>query len=117
MAKSTKKPKEPKFIEPHFQVMVSTFFKFCVDFKGDKPSFDGSAPRNLKNICKQLRERAEEKGIEWTELAAVTRLNKFLETANTYKYLNENWLLQNLDRNKDMIFFNLAKQYKPQTTK
>lgn len=113
MAKSVKtpKPKKQKFIEPHWDVIVQTWFKFCVDFKGDKPSFDGSAPRDLKNIIKELRERAESKNIEWSELAAVTRLNKFLQVANTYKYLNENWLLSNINRQKDIIFFNLAKQF------
>lgn len=105
------KQRKKKFIEPYWDAIVGVWFKFCIDNYGDKPSFDGSAPRDLKSIMKQLRERAEERGIEWSELAAVTRLNKFLEVANTYKYLNENWLLSNINRQKDTIFFNLSKQY------
>ena len=105
-----KKSKQPKQPEPHFQLMVSTYFKWCVDNKGDKPSFDGSSPRNLLLIVKQLRQRAEDKNIEWTELAAVTRLNAFLDVANTYQWLSDHWTLFNLDRQKDTIFFNIAKR-------
>lgn len=112
MAKLIKQKKvKVKAIEPYWDAIVAVWFKFCVDYKGDKPSFDGSAPRDLKSIMKQLRERAEEKGIEWSELAAVTRLSKFLEVANTYKYLNEHWLLSNINRQKDIIFFDISKQY------
>ena len=90
---------------------VDTWFKFCVNKFGEPPSFDGSSPMNLKNIIKQLRQRAEAKNIEWSELAIVTRLNKFLETAYTYNWLKNNWLLQNIDRKKDTIFFDIAKQH------
>jgi hypothetical protein len=38
-------------------------------------------------------------------------LNKFLEVAFSYDWLKNNWLLSNIDRQKDTIFFNIAKQY------
>lgn len=105
------KTKKQKTIEPYWDEAVKTWFKFCVDKFGEPPSFDGSAPRDLKLIVHQLRIRAEAKNIEWTELALVTRLNAFLEFAYSMQWLKTNWLLSNLNRQKDNIFFQLAKQY------
>jgi hypothetical protein len=116
MAKEVKikkepKPKKPKQIEPHWNKAVETWFKFTTDKFNAPPSFDGSAPRDLKCIITQLRQRAEAKNIEWSELALVTRLNAFLDAAYTYQYLRTHWLLLNINRQKDIIFFDLAKAY------
>jgi len=104
-----KKKRVKKVPEPHWQAAVSVWYKFTEQKKGTVPSFDGSAPRDLKAIIKQLRERAEAKNIEWSELALTVRLNAFLERAYTYNWLQNNWLLFNINRQKDTIFFDLAK--------
>lgn len=114
MAKEVKIKKEPKpkkQIEPHWNKAVETWFKFTTDKFNAPPSFDGSAPRDLKCIITQLRQRAEDKNIEWSELALVTRLNAFLDAAFTYQYLRTHWLLLNINRQKDIIFFDLAKAH------
>jgi hypothetical protein len=99
----------------HWQLCVSLFFEFYQqNFSGEKPSFDGSAPRNLKNIVLALKKRAEDKSIEWTKEVAQERLLKFLE----YAYNHDDWTRKNfmphiLDRKKDAIFASIASGVKP----
>ncbi len=111
MAIRTKKTK--KETEPYFKELVEVYFKFCREKFDEDPSFDGSAPRDLKNIISTLRQRATSKGIEWTLPVASLRLSLFLEYAFKDKWLSQNWLLFNLNRQKDKIFYNirLAQNY------
>lgn len=104
-----KKIKQPKKIEPHWSEMVELWFKFCRDNFGDDPTFDGSSPRNLKSIIKSLRERAEHSGYEWTIGTARYRFTRFLEFAIKDNWLRNNWMLFNIDRQKDKIFFQIRK--------
>lgn len=109
MAKEKKvKTKVPA--EPYWSDMVGVYFDFCRDRFNDVPSFDGSSPKDFKAILTALRLRAESIPIEWTHETATTRLRSFLEHAFTDRWLSENWLLSNLNRQKDKIFFNTAKQ-------
>jgi hypothetical protein len=103
-AKKTKKEKEPFWNE-----LVEVYFNFCIDKFGDKPSFDGSAPRDLKNIIISLHTRAIEKQIEWTDEVATKRFFKFLEFAYMDNWLSQNFMLFNINRQKDKIFFNISK--------
>lgn len=105
------KRKREKQIEPFWQEMVSLFFNFTKERFGDIPTFDNSAPRDLKQIIQTLRKRAQDKNIEWTHEVATTRFRHFLEHAYNDKWLCDNWLLQNINRQKDKIFFNITKQY------
>lgn len=108
MAKIKKEKKAP---EPFWNDFVAIFFEFTKSKFGDTPSFDNSAPRNLKNIVSVLRKRAEDKKVEWTYEVATSRFRHFLEWAYQDKWLSENWLLQNIDRQKDKVFFSISRQY------
>jgi hypothetical protein len=105
-----KKKKKP---EPYFKVCVDLFFKFVFEnFNGEVPSFDNSAPRDLKNILTSLRTRAETKGIEWTEDECRRRFLSFLGYCKEDKFLGEAFILCNINRQKDKIFFQTAKKVK-----
>lgn len=107
MAKAKKEKAPP---EPFWNELVDVWFNFCKEQKKEKPTFDGSAPRDLKSIVSTLRKRAVESGQEWTQELATSRLYKFLLYAyDNSGWLRENWLLLNINRQKDIVFFNLAK--------
>jgi hypothetical protein len=110
MATKKKPKKEKAAAEPFWNELVEVWFNFCQEQKKEKPTFDGSAPRDLKLIVASLRKRAIESGQEWTQELATTRLYKFLLFAYEGSgWLRENWLLLNINRQKDVVFFNLAK--------
>ena len=73
---SKKRPKKPP--EPFWDAIVSTWFRFCITFYSEEPTFSGSAPRDLKLIVESLRHRAEKKSIQWTEESATAGLWSFL---------------------------------------
>jgi hypothetical protein len=103
-----KNAKQPP--EPFWQEIVAEYFRFCKEKFHDIPSFDGSSPRDLKSIVSILRKRCESAGEEWTYEAATGRFRHFLEYAyGSSPWLRDNWLLSNLNRQKDSIFFNKSK--------
>lgn len=104
---SAKKPKKEKTPEPFFKELVSVYFQFCRGEFGEEPTFDGSAPRDFKDIIKSLRERAQKSNIEWTLEVAQSRLLNFLMFANMDKWLHDNFILSNINRQKDKIFFKI----------
>ncbi len=108
------KTKKPKIVEPYWSEIVKIWFDFCRDKFGDSPVFDNSAPRDLKGIIKILHERAIAAGDEWTLLNAQQRFSKFLEWSFKDKWLSENWLLFNINRQKDKIFYNIRKSINQQ---
>lgn len=110
MAKA-KKPKKVKTPEPYWNDLVGIYFSFCKEKFHDVPSFDGSSPRDLKSIITVLRKRCESSGNEWTYEAATGRFKHFLEYAYMDRWLADNFILSNISRQKDKIFFNIAKQY------
>lgn len=101
MKKEIKKP--TKF----FKDLVEIYFSFFEKKFGFKPSFDGSAPRDLKLILDAMEKRSTEKGFEWTKQLADQMLNAFLEEAHKDLWLRDNFLLQNLNRQKDKLFFKI----------
>lgn len=105
-----KKVKEKKAPELYWNELVGVYFDFTKQKFHDVPSFDGSAPRDLKTIIQTLRKRAEDKGVEWTHEVATTRFRHFLEWAFMDKWLSQNWLLQNINRQKDKIFFSITRE-------
>src|SRR5690606_20854542 len=109
MTKSKKVKKEKQPPEPFFKELVSIWFNFTKNRYGDIPSFDGSAPRDLKQIITQLRKRCEAKSIVWDEIEAKKRLQLFLMGAYDIQWLKEHWTLFNINRQKDIIFLNAAK--------
>lgn len=114
MAKEKKEKTPPaKF----WTSMVKVFFDFVREnFDGEVPSFDGSAPRDLKSIVQALEKRAEIAGVEWTEEVANARLRKFFDVAHSIPWLRENFLLFNLNRQKDKIFFTIKQQHNGKKT-
>ena len=109
MATKEKKPKKVrKPPEPHWNDLVDVYFNFCgIHFK-EEPVFDGSAPRDLKSIVKSLRERTESIPLEWTLDLAKLRLYSFFKFAHdNSEWLRKNWLLSNLNRQKQSIFFSI----------
>lgn len=110
MSKIVKEKKVKKSTpEPHWNELVEVYFSFCRQHFDETPSFDGSAPRDLKSIIKSLRERAEKLSLYWDLDTARFRLHKFLEFAIKDNWLKNNWLLFNINRQKDKIFFNIRK--------
>lgn len=110
MATKEKKPRKSttkKPPEPHWDELVNFWFSYCRDKKGEEPSFDGSAPRDLKNLIESLRIRCEKSNTEWTLEVALLRFKNFLDFAYQDSYLNKNWLLFNLNRQKDKIYFQI----------
>lgn len=94
--------------EPYWGELVQAYFAFCRNHFHEEPSFDGSAPRDLKNIVSALRKRSELKGWAWTERDAQQRLYLFLQECYKDQWLRNNFLLSNINRQKDKIFFNAA---------
>lgn len=111
-----KKPKKQKFVEPYFQEMVKIWFDFCREQFHEDPTFDGSAPRDLKSIIKSLRERAEKSKIEWSLLTAQHRFSGFLKFAWEDLWLSQNWMLFNINRQKDKIFYKIRAAIQRQPT-
>lgn len=103
--KKKRKQKPPP--EPHWNEMVHIYFEFCRSKFNENPTFDGSSPRDMKAIIKALRERAEKSNVEWTLDVAQFRWKSFLEFAFKDQWLSKNWLLSNINRQKDKIFFNI----------
>lgn len=107
MAK-VKKEKQPA--TQYWQKLVDTFYVFYEkNFEGEKPSFDGSAPRDLKGIVEALKKRADDAGVGWSEEIATCRLQKFFEAAFKVDWLRENFLLFNLNRQKDKVFLTIKR--------
>lgn len=104
MAKAKKVKAGP---EPYWNEFVEIWFNFCREKFSEPPSFDGSAPRDLKSIIKTLHERAIKSNVEWTLNVAQFRFKNFLDFAYQDYWLKNNWLLSNINRQKDKIFFNI----------
>jgi hypothetical protein len=113
MPRKLKKEKSPP--EPFWNELVSIYFNFCREKFNEEPSFDGSSPRDLKLIIKSLRERAEKSNIEWTLDTSKNRLHNFLSFAYQDIWLRNNFLLSNINRQKDKIFFNIRAAINKQT--
>lgn len=111
MEKEKKAKKQKAAAVAFWNPCVKIFFDFVAEkFDGEKPTFDGSSPRDLKAIVLALEKRAVDAGVEWTEEVATNRIRKFLESAFSDPWLNKNFLLSNINRQKDKIFFNIKKQ-------
>lgn len=99
--------KKEKIVRVYWQKLVQKYFEFCRENFGMKPSFDGSAPRDFAGLYDELKIRVEEEGMEWTYEIAESSLLLFLKFAFEDKWLNENFMLFNLNRHKDKIFFKM----------
>lgn len=98
--------KESKPTTEFWQKLITVFFDFCREKFERSPSFDGAAPRDLKMIVEYIKKiTVEDDEVEWTENVATERLHQFLTAAHMDKWLRDNFLLLNLNRQKDKIIF------------
>ena len=102
---ATTKHKRPK--EPFYKLAVEIWFNFYEERFFEKPTFDTSAPRDLKLIMESLRKRAELQGREWTELLAKERLTGFLNYAYSDQWIRNHFTLRILNSQKDPIYARL----------
>jgi hypothetical protein len=102
--------KEKKQTTLFFNELVSVYFQFFEEKFGLRPSFDGSAPRDLKNIIDAMKKRSEEKNVEWTFEIATAMFKTFLRFCFLDPWLKDNFMLQNLNRQKDKIFIKIKSQ-------
>lgn len=100
-----KKIEEP---EPFWDLFVAVWFEFGIQKFGVKPSFERDDPKILKRIIQRLKKRAAEKKVEWNQNTGPHRLNIFLEMAYSDKWISENFLLSNLEKQFDKIIQNQA---------
>jgi hypothetical protein len=91
---------------PHWQRLVDVWFEFHEHTQREKPSFQGADPRSLKSILDNLQKRTEGKGQTWDEQQAVSTFQIFLQFADKDKWLHQNFLLPNLQRQLDKIINN-----------
>lgn len=98
--------------EPFWNDFVAAYFSYTKEKFKEPPTFDGSAPRDLKAIVQALRKRAEERNVEWTKETALFRFKTFLDYAYSEWWLREHWLLSNINRSKDIFFFKIHQNAK-----
>lgn len=107
---STKKNEEPP--EPYWDVLVKTWFDFGMEKFKVKPSFDGQDPKIFKRIIQRLKKRALSKDVPWTQETGAARLRIFLEMAFSDKWISQNFLLSNLEKQFDKVIQNQASKKK-----
>jgi len=83
--------------------LVDGWFVFYEKSYGIKPSFNAAAGKHLKQIVARLEKLTKAKGYEWTEEHSVHCLNHFLIKAQTDNWLNQNFMLSNLNSKFDKI--------------
>lgn len=98
----TRRPKEP-----YYKDAVQIWFDFYKEKFFEPPTFDTSAPRDLKLIMESLRKRAELQGKDWTLQLATERLKGFLNFAYSDKWISEHFTLRILNSQKDPIYARL----------
>ena len=108
---SKKKKEEPP--EPFWSALVAAWFDFNTQKylekhpganpKEGQPSFHGQDPKIFKRIIGLLKKRASAQGVPWDEISSVVRINGFLTRAWENKWLRENFLLSNLEKQFDTI--------------
>ncbi len=102
---ATTKTKQPK--EPFYKEAVEIWFNFYEDKFFEKPTFDTSAPRDLKLIMESLRKRAETQGREWTAELATQRIKGFFNYAYSDQWIRNHFTLRILNSQKDPIYARL----------
>ena len=106
-----KKEKNP---EPFWNDLVELYFSFCEEKFNDRPTFDGSSPRDLNQIIVSIRKRAELKNIDWNIESAKKRVRAFFDLAFQDDFLSKNFILSSINRQKDKIFFKASSIYNGQ---
>lgn len=105
-----KKAKTEKKVTPFFNENVEVYFRFYETKFGLKPSFDGSAPRDLKQILDAMKKLSDDKQVEWTLDISKRMMLAFLQTSYNDVFFKDNFLLFLLNRHKDKIFLKIKSQ-------
>jgi hypothetical protein len=100
--------KKKQDAEPYWKELIAVYFSFCFEKFNERPSFTDSDPSDMHRIIESLKQRASEQQTEWTQEVATLRWRGFLGTAHQDDWLSKNWLLSNLNRQKNKIFLNLV---------
>lgn len=94
--------KKEKF--PFWNSLVEVWFNRYEMHVGEKPTFNPSSAKSLKDICTKLRKLYKEKNDkDWDEIKALASLNKFIDNALADHWLANNFLLTNLNTQFDKI--------------
>ena len=102
--------------EPFWEHMISVWFDFNVqlflkknqgaDPKAGEPSWEEVHKRALRRIVKRLRMRSIYQRIEWQVDVAIEKLRAFLTAAAADRWLYDNFILSNLEKQFDKIILN-----------
>ena len=100
-----RKKKEEKPVE-YWSDLVDIYFEFykTISLDGQPPLFNGSAPRDFKNIVLALMERNKRAGNEWTQMFAILTLKNFLTYVSRIPFYRNNFSLSYISRSVDAIF-------------
>lgn len=82
----------------HWKELVAVYYRFYESKFNAKPDFTRLAPKTLQEIIDKLRRTAEQNNIEWTEQNASAMLSDFLVAAYSDKWLRENFILSNINK-------------------
>lgn len=104
-AKVIKLAAEKKQPMEHWKEIVETWFTFCQEKFSQKPSFDGISAKSLKLLMTAIKLRATDQKVEWNSIEACARLRAFLLKAHRDQWMRDNFLLKNLNSQKDKFFF------------
>lgn len=114
-AKKIVKEYEKQQKTEHWKDIVDTWFNFYTSKKGYQPTFMARDSKALKEVIKNLKAKAKEKGFEdWDKDYCLRVFNHFLNLAYSDNWLSENFLLSNLLSKFDKI---ISTNGKPKPTK
>jgi len=97
----------------YWKILVAVWFDLYAELippapcdEKAKPCFDTIETFQMKIILRELKKRAEEKNIEWTEDEAKKRWEAFLRKAFDDDFISKNFMLRIISNNKTKIFNN-----------
>lgn len=108
-----KKKKKRGQVTLYWQPLVLIWFEVYAELippppgeEKAKPCFDTVETAQMKIILRELRKRAEDKNVEWTEDEAKKRWDAFLRHAFLDDWISKNFMLRIISTNKTKIFNN-----------
>lgn len=103
-AKAIVKEYEKQQTTEHWKEIVDCWFEFYASKKGYQPTFIARDSKALKEVIKNLKAKAKEKGFEeWNKDYCLRVFSHFLNLAYSDSWLSENFLLSNLYSKFDSI--------------
>ena len=113
-AKKIVKEYEKQQKTEHWKEIVDGWFDFYTSKKGYQPTFTPRDSKALKEVIKNLKVKAIEKGfLDWDKDYCLRVFNHFLNLAYSDNWLSENFLLPNLYSKFDSIITKANGKQKP----